>query len=270
MVGKWWSNLNLRYRHYKQMRRFHVVIKRLETALQRCGDPIPCLVISYNNGVYVANMVLQLSRFGLTPIIIDNSSSDLASLAVLDRLEQAGDALVVRSEENFGHLVGFKAPLYASLPEIFAYTDPDLEFNAKLPANFLSVLSDLTARYNVFKAGFALDLPADEPTVDIPLKLSREKPFPFRKQFSVREWEAQFWSKPLQHESLEVFAADVDTTFAVYRKTNYRGDFFDAVRVGGAFGALHLPWFPRLDLFNSISRSQYLKGNKSNTWAKTD
>lgn len=269
-IPNWWNNLSAEYNNFKQTRRFQTIHNRLEDALARSRDSIPCIVVSYNNGIYTNNTVRQLSCYGLTPIVIDNASSDPTTLETLDTLQRTGRALVARSDHNFGHLVGFLPKLYPLLPEVFAYTDPDLAFNPDLPTDFLSILADLTTRYGVFKAGFAMELPENEPTIETPVRVTRDKPFVFRQHYTVREWESQFWAKPLQHESLDVFAADVDTTFAVYRKTNYRGDFFDAIRVGGQFSAIHLPWFPRLDLFDQDSRKRYLQRNKSTTWVRTD
>lgn len=269
-IQDWWSSLSIKYQNIKQSRRFQTIRQDLENALTRSHDAIPCIIVSYNNGIYVSNTVNQLSRYGLTPIVIDNHSSDSTTLAALDTLQRNERALVVRSDHNFGHLVGFLPQLYPLLPEVFAYTDPDLAFNADLPSDFLSVLADLATRYSVFKAGFALSVPDDKQVIDAQIRITREKPFIFHRSYSVREWESQFWAKPLQHEFLDIFAADVDTTFAVYQKKNYRGNFFDAIRVGGHFSAIHLPWFPSLDLFDQGARQRYLQHNRSTTWVRAD
>jgi hypothetical protein len=96
--------------------------------------------------------------------------------------------------------------------------------------------------------------------------VTKLKPFVFQKSYTIQEWESQFWRRRLPHESLEIYAERIDTTFAVYRKSNYRNDFYDAVRVAGDYSAIHLPWFPKLDIMTDAQRRQYLKKSKSSTW----
>tara|TARA_B110000503_G_C7160466_1_gene419429 strand:+ start:2000 stop:2215 length:216 start_codon:yes stop_codon:yes gene_type:complete len=66
---------------------------------------------------------------------------------------------------------------------------------------------------------------------------------PYERAYSVFEWESQYWRFKLQRsDELKVYAAPLDTTFAVYNKGNYRGSFMDAVRIGGDYAVTHLPW----------------------------
>jgi len=245
---------------------YAALARDVEGALEACPDEIPVLVISYNNAVYVRNMVLQLRRFGLTPVVIDNRSTDGSSLSVLRELQAGGDAIVVFSRKNCGHRVGFIDPVYPLLPELFAYTDPDLQLNPGLPPDFLRVLADLTVTFRVYKAGFALEFPEGTATGEQKFTISSRRPIPYVGIFSVKEIESQFWRLRLAHDGPPVFAARIDTTFAVYRKANYRGDPTDAVRVSGNFGAIHLPWFPGLDLFSDRDRAAYARGNVSSRW----
>ena len=66
---------------------------------------------------------------------------------------------------------------------------------------------------------------------------------------NLRGSEDIFWTKPLKHESLEVYAAAIDTTFAVYNKRNdnYCGGKGkeNSVRVAGNFTAIHYPWIEK-------------------------
>jgi len=145
-------------------------------------------------------------------------------------------------------LVGFLDEVYNILPTFFAYTDPDLELSATLPKDFLRQLSLMTTNFDVYKAGFALDLLPQESVIDP----------------SIIEHESQFWHRQISTNP-DVYCAPLDTTFAVYNKTLYRGGFYSGVRVAGDFRAVHLPWFPRLDLMNSMEWEQYLKGNISSS-----
>ena len=264
LVRRWKTRLRaLGYSVRYGGRGYAELARGVRAALEACRDEIPVLVVSYNNGVYVRNMVAQLRRFGLTPLVIDNRSTDAISLSILRELQASGDARVVFSAKNCGHRVGFIDPIYPLLPEVFAYTDPDLQLNPDLPGDFLRSLADLTTAFQVYKAGFALEFPEGEATVDQKITVSSRRPIAYVGISTVREFESQFWRLRLEHEGAPVFAARIDTTFAVYRKSNYRGDATDAVRVSGTFGAVHLPWFPRLDLFSDRDRAAYARGNVS-------
>lgn len=241
---------------------------QVNECIQRCQDPIPVLLISYNNGVYTQHMVEQLSVFGIKPIIIDNHSTDLKTRTILKALQQSNLAQVAFSNKNFGHMVGFLEPIYQTLPEVFAYSDPDLKLNPNLPKDFIDQLAQLTRTYQVFKAGLALELPDNEELIDVAYPIKSTKPFRYSRAFSIREYEGRYWRKPLQHDKLTVFCAPLDTTFAVYRKSNFEGNFYDAVRVAGDFSTLHLPWFPKLDILNQEDKKRYLSGNRSTTWVK--
>lgn len=242
------------------------LVDHVKNALTKCSDTIPVFVVSYNNGVYVKNITQQLNNFSVTPIISDNNSYCKNTQRVLNELSHSGMAQIARSNYNFGHLVGFIEPFYLILPEVFAYTDPDLQFNDKLPGDFMIQLADLTTLIPVFKAGFALSLNIKGTLKNTKIHLRNSKPFLFEKQYSIKDYESKYWIKRLQHEKLEIYAAPIDTTFAVYRKQNYCGDFHDAIRVAGDYSATHLPWFVEFDLFSEDDRAVYNKQNISSNW----
>jgi hypothetical protein len=88
----------------------------------------------------------------------------------------------------------------------------------------------------------------------------------------VRQHEAIFWRFPIKHKKLEAYHAIIDTTFAVYNKNYYQGNFYDGIRVAGQYSAIHLPWFPRLDIMNDEQRALYLNTNrkKDTTWIENN
>lgn len=241
---------------------------QLARALEDAKSDIPVLLICYNNGVYVEHMVRQLNGFGIRPIVLDNASSDDRTRTLLSGLDKANGARVVNLGRNFGHKVAFLPPFYDLMPAVFACSDPDLLLNERMPRDFLQQLHGLAQRFRVFKAGLALQLPEQLDVIPATYRKKKCKPFEFSRQYTVREWEARFWFKRLAHPSLEVYAAPVDTTMAVYDKRLYDGVFFDAVRVAGEFSCLHMPWHPQLDLFDATTRQKYLQGNRSSSWLK--
>lgn len=247
------------------------IVAQLQSLLKP-EQGIPVIMVSYNNGVYVENMANQLHQHGIRPIVIDNASTHVNSLNILQDLLANQKIDLVSSSYNFGHMVGFLPDVYAILPEIFAYTDPDLQLNSNLPKNFLHILADLTQQFQSFKAAFALPYSLPNATAgEIAFNVAEHQVpiFVPEKTFTPAEWEKQYWQRPLKHDTLEIYAARTDTTFAVYRKSNYMYDFYDAVRVAGDFSAVHLPWFPELDVMSAADKQIYLQNNISATWGKS-
>lgn len=246
------------------------VARDLLTVLPQAG-PIPVLVVSYNNGVYVQHTVDQLQRFGIRPIIIDNDSSDEDSRQILSALAASQAAHVVYARANYGNMVGFKAQIYEALPQYFAYTDPDLLYRDCLPADFMNVLQALSNEYQCYKVGMALSLEHDGELAQTANRFTLRIPGPirFEKSYSVQEWERSYWLQKIEHPSLELYSAPIDTTFALYNKEMFRGSYmFPSIRVGGAFEVLHMPWFKNLDIMKAAERERYLQGNRSATWAR--
>jgi hypothetical protein len=157
-MSQLFRKLKQQYKSNVIQRRTQELAQQLTKVLPQYEGEIPVLVVCYNNGVYVRNTVWQLEQYGIKPIILDNNSTDTITKLILEELTLLEKANVLYSTYNLGHLVGFFEPIYAQLPPVFAYTDPDLQFNTALPENFLEVLQSLTEEFQVFKAGFALDL----------------------------------------------------------------------------------------------------------------
>lgn len=244
------------------------IISSLQDILKQHTEAIPVFIVSYNNGIYVENTTKQLNNLNIKPIIFDNKSTQDGSLTILKSLDSESKAHIIYSSYNFGHMIGFIHPIYKVLPEVFAYTDPDLQFNTNLPNNFLDVLATLTEEYNTYKAGFALSLHNSGELKDIKLHCLHTHPIIYDKFQSIEEFESKHWLYRLQHDSLELYASPIDTTFAVYRKSAYIGDFHRAVRVAGNFSATHLPWFKELDMLSKDDTKAYLDNNTSSNWVQ--
>ena len=200
---------------------------------------IPVLIPCFNSPTYTRNMLGQLRILGFRRIVLlDNASTSPDMRHWLNSLND--EATVIWLPANYGpHHVIHDLGSFTLLPRYFCITDPDLQFNPALPDNFLGDLAALTKRYNIGKAGFALDISDYHAMRDDLFDVGGRKS-------SIWDWEAQFWEQPL--EPLEggdsVYRAQIDTTFALYDK-----EFFDpasslcAVRVAGRFTARHLPWY---------------------------
>lgn len=228
---------------------------------------IPVFIISFNNGIYVENMVNQLINYSISPIIIDNNSSDPATKDILVQLKNAKKIKVIHCPINFGHKVLFYDAIYQKLPNRFACTDPDLQLNPELPQNFLEIFSRVSDEFKAFKAGMALSINHSMRSIQI-IKKSKY-PFKFLKKYQIVDWEKKFWTRKLESSmNLEVYDAAIDTTFFVANKNFFDGNLFDGIRVAGDFSAIHLPWHPDLDISTATSRNIYSKSisNKTSMW----
>lgn len=265
-----WNQERLARRHIKKAKKnighLRSLADELSDALGLCNG-IPVMLISYNNATHVRNMTAQLNRIGIKPIVIDNASPDRSARALLADLDAQGQLHLVQARSNFGHQVGFLPYVHDVLPETFAYSDPDLQFDKALPPSFIEDLRAIAEDFGTYKAGSALPLQVDGMQAQSPrLYVAKStQPFAFAKSFTPMEWESRFWKRRLAH-NLEIYAAPIDTTFAVYLKKNFKGDFFEAVRVGGQYAAIHLPWFPELDPMSNAERESYAHSNLSTSW----
>ncbi|WP_435138799.1 glycosyltransferase family 2 protein [Pseudopelagicola sp. nBUS_19] len=252
--------------HYVWSQYNRKIGEQVHRAIADVAADIPCFVVCYNNHTYVRQMVDQLNKLNLTPIIFDNASTDEETKALLKKLHQK-NAHIIEVGRNLRHKVGFRPGIYEAMPERFAYTDPDIKFGEAMADNFLDVLHGLTEEYGIFKAGLALSVTAGRINSDMQRHYNVRKSIPFSASYSITEFEKAHWRFPLKNrDGLEVYFAATDTTFAVYNKTKFRGEFMEGVRLAGNFSAIHLPWFPELDQMNLVDKENYMKTSKSSSW----
>jgi len=213
-----------------------------------CRAPckIPVFIIHYDQPYYLRNMVRQLRALDVAPeeiVILDNSSRGEASVRLLNDLEKES-LHVVRLERNFGPHGIFSPESGIEWPEVFALTDPDLEFDPAIPSSFRQDLFDIASACGVWKCGCAISL-ADTHLFSPSLRIHGQ---------AIAEWEKQFWrderrdlpeqlAARLSGFGAKIYRAPVDTTFAVYRRDAWRAYFVEGVRVSGAFECKHLPWY---------------------------
>lgn len=203
------------------------------------ADEVPVVIPCFENPSFCNMMLDQLEVRGVERIIfVDNASRSEPMNAFLDGL--SGRAEIVRLNENLGpHLSVFKGEFYASLPQKFCVTDPDIAFNPMLPQQFIPMLDRLSQVHKIGKVGFALDISDRDHMIADRFDISGTK-------YHIWEWEAQFWQTPIGRTPGQdpVFRAGIDTTFALYDKARFdpMRNFIDALRVAGRFTARHLPW----------------------------
>jgi len=170
------------------------------------------------------------------------------------------EAQVIRLSLNRGpRYILTHRPTYALLPDLFVLTDPDLELNPRMPADFLSHLAAVTEEFQVGKAGLALRIDDHEKMRD-GLLVNGKTP--------VWEFEQRFWRVKLGEVPKlgPVYRARTDTTFALYNKRYFSpAAKFDAVRVAGVFTCRHLPWYRDTGMPDLEAAEYFATANKQIT-----
>ncbi|RQO31933.1 hypothetical protein DBR32_03765 [Taibaiella sp. KBW10] len=217
---------------------------------------IPILIINYNQLFFLKQQVDFLVGRGFHNIvIIDNLSDYPPLLAYYNDLPKG--VIAERMDKNYGHMVFFESDYLQEKygKGYYVVSDADIVPNQSCPANFMSVLINQLNKHfqNITKVGFALRID------DIPDSYALKK--------NVHKWEQKFWENELEKD---VFAANIDTTFALY-KPNYPSSFFKlpflaGLRIAGDFTAKHGGWY--LDVTNpSAEMLHYQKtASASNSW----
>lgn len=195
---------------------------------------IPLVTICYNNHRYVDNTVTQAANFGIRTLIVDNASDYADTRTYLEAVKKRAEVIFLPT--NAGHTCWTVPSVYNRLPDRFFLSDPDLQWNPDLPADFPVIFDGLRSELGAGKIGFALELSDGAEMFQDP---------DYVVGTSILAWEAQFWTSRVTHPSYEIYNAPIDTTFHMYDKRNTGGRH---IRLGGIFTARHLPWYRETDI----------------------
>ncbi|PRD46223.1 glycosyltransferase [Sphingobacterium haloxyli] len=243
---------------------YQFTIRFNSSVLKQRKNPnsIPVIIINYNQLDNLKKLVdFLLERKVDNIVIIDNKSDYPPLLEYYKKIQPR--VSVELMNKNHGHMVFFEnEDLQKKYGQGYYFiTDADILPNPNLPANFIKMMIKKMDKYNkkIVKVGLALDI--DTIPDYYPLK---EK---------VVSWERKFWEKELEKD---VFLADVDTTFALYKpfyptkfKVRQR-NFYRAIRLGGNFTSKHIGWY--LNPKNLTDEQiHYMKtSSTSNSWKFDD
>lgn len=199
---------------------------------------IPIIIVCYNNFKYVDNTIKQLAKinedYSNNIIILNNCSDDIHTMKYLLN----SNHMVIHNDANTGPWITQtnNINIYNMMPDKFIITDPDLEFNEKLPSNFIDILSSLSDDYKCNKIGFALDISDFENMYT----------YPYCQDKNIHDWEKQFWNNKIDNKNYDLYNAAIDTTFCLINKNAQSGN----IRIAGNFIAKHIPWYINNKLYN--------------------
>jgi GT2 family glycosyltransferase len=112
--------------------------------------------------------------------------------------------------------------------DYYIVSDPDVIPIESCPHNVVEHFYNLLVKYdNVQKVGFGLKID------DIPSHYALKE--------DVLKWESRYWKKEIELES-NVYRADIDTTFALYKPKTW-WSLGPSIRTGGKFIARHDAWY---------------------------
>jgi hypothetical protein len=212
---------------------------------------IPVFIIAFNNPSYVSSMVEQLLKYTSDVYIIDNCSTFPPMIKLLNEIK----VNIIRMPKNYGHNVYQRSEIQDLIKgDYYCITDPDLILNPNLPSNFIEILRDISEEYQNHKVGFALDH-----INNIRMDVTYNGNF-------ITEWEARFWVNPIDHPTLKLYSAVIDTTFCLVNK-KYSNESFINIRVAGDFTCVHKPWLVTYQ--DDIPKDElifYIANTKNSSW----
>ena len=228
-----------------QENNYIILSPKQNSDLQMVKKNMTVLIIGYNQYTYINKMVSQIEKYTNDIVIVDNNSTYEPLLNYYSTYKYT----LLKMDKNYGHKVYEQEFLKGIFGNLFIITDPDLEFNKKLPNNFIESLIKISNHHKAGRVGFAIEIssPNIRPELTyagMPLKL----------------WEGRFWQGKIQDNNYELYNAPIDTTFCLLNtKYNYNGL---SIRVAGNFICKHLPWY--IDYHKELLEDEYTKYLENN------
>lgn len=185
----------------------------------------PVIINNYNRLGWLKLQIAWLEKADVKNIyIIDNAST---YPPLLDYYKQC-PYIVFRLTENVGHTAFWDSHIHLWFKNrYYILTDPDVVPVAECPYNVIGYFYELLLKYqDITKVGFGLKID------DIPLHYNRRD--------EVIKWEEKFWTEEVEKD---VYKADIDTTFALYRPNSRHQQWGTTLRTAGNYLARHLPWY---------------------------
>ena len=133
-------------------------------------------------------------------------------------------------DNNCGYAAIWDSSIYENFfkNSFYIYTDSDMELAEDCPKNFIDImLFNLWRHKRIDKIGLSIKID------DIPDH--------YNKKQKVLEWEKRNWEIKFDNN---LYNANVDTTFALYRKNKIGPDgCLKALRLVPPYSIRHLPWY---------------------------
>lgn len=205
------------------------LLKHLDAEAIHYQD-IPVIINNFNRIIYLQKLISWLEKAGMRNIfIIDNASS---YPPLLDYYK-ATKHTVIQLSANIGYKALWDTDIhlwFKGLP--YVYTDPDILPVDECPLDAVKYFQEILDRQkDINKIGFGLKI--------------NDIPDFYPQKSKVLTWEKKFWDTSV---SVNLYKADIDTTFALYREFSVKQQWGKTLRTGGKYMAHHLPWYENPDI----------------------
>lgn len=187
---------------------------------------IPVFIVNRNRLGALRRLVDWLLAAGTKRVVIMDNASDYPPLLAWYEQLPAG-AKLMRLEQNHGPYVLWQQGVHQVLDTPYVLTDSDVVPDAACPSDLIGRLLVVLQRH------------PDAKKVGPGLRIDN-LPDSYAEADTVRKWESQFWEHPV---APGLFAAPIDTTFALYPA---RGEFSNEacnLRLGAPYLTEHTPWY---------------------------
>jgi hypothetical protein len=188
----------------------------------------PILIICRDRLAPLRQLLDWLNSAGYErPVLIDNAST---FPPLVEYLADSTAIEVIRLEQNLGHLAPWRSDVvqasFGSAGPVVV-TDCDVVPDAECPDDAVERLAEVLLRH------------ADVDKVGLGLRID-DLPDSYGLKDEVIAWETKFWEAEI---APGVFDAEVDTTFALYRRLGDTHTTVRALRTGSPYVARHLSWY---------------------------
>lgn len=196
---------------------------------------IPIVILNRDRLKPLEKLVDSLHQRGYyNLIIIDNLSTypPLIEYYYSNKLNvHVNDGIVVNDNSTLYRLaIEAKVPYFKSiLDDWYVYTDSDVVLTEDVPENFIEDMVKVCKKYAVHKVGLGLEIN------NLPKDLAMTN--------DVVECEKQYWVNKLEDAEYDLYAAPIDTTFAVYQPGSHPLWSNHSIRMGYPYVATHEPWY---------------------------
>jgi len=187
---------------------------------------VPVFIVNRNRLGALRQLVDWLCAAGTRRVVIlDNASDYPPLLAYYAELPAGVQTLLL--PENHGPYVLWQQGVHKVLDTPYVVTDSDVVPASFCPQDLIgALLAQLQRHPDARKVGAALRID--------------NLPDSYGEADTVRKWESQFWEHPV---APGVFAAPVDTTFAIYPAFGEFSNDAGNLRLGHPYIAEHTPWY---------------------------
>ena len=209
---------------------------------------VPVFIINRNRLGALRQLMDWLCAAGTRRVVIlDNASDYPPLLAYYAELPPGAKALLL--PENHGPYVLWQQGVHKVLDTPYVVTDSDVVPAGFCPQDLIgALLAQLQRHPDARKVGTALRID--------------NLPDSYGEADTVRKWESQFWEHPV---APGVFAAPVDTTFAIYPAFGEFSNDAGNLRLGHPYIAEHTPWY--VDEAALSDEERYYRNHTSATFS---